>query len=103
MQAGHMSMPPGVLAAPAVFTASADTLWQCYAQEGVQAAAAAITMEGSAACLLAFAQLCWWQEGIRASELVLLQLLALARTCPWPVTDTVLRHQGQQGKQCLTA
>ena len=92
-----MSVAPSVLDAPvAATTTSVDTLWQRYVQEGVQAAAAAITIEGSAASLLAFAQLCWWQEGVKASELVLLQLLALARACPWPAAETVLRHHGEQ-------
>ena len=96
MQAGPVSVAPGVLGAPVATTTSVDTLWQRYVQEGVQAAAAAITIEGSAASLLAFAQLCWWQEGIKASELVLLQLLALARACPWPAAETVLRHHGER-------
>ena len=95
MQAGPVSVAPGVLGAPVASTTSVDMLWQRYVQEGVQAAAVAITIEGSAASLLAFAQLCWWQEGVKASELVLLQLLALARACPWPAAETVLRHQGE--------
>jgi hypothetical protein len=96
MQVGQASVAPGVLAAaPAASPTSVDTLWQRYVQEGVQAAAAAIATEGSGASLLAFAQFCWWQEGVKASELVLLQLLALARACPWPAAEVVLRHHGQ--------
>ena len=98
MQAGQVSMAPDVLAAaaPVASTAIVDTLWQRSVQERVQAAAIAITIEGSAASLLAFAQFCWWQEGVKACELVLLQLLALARACPWPAAETVLRHHGER-------
>ncbi len=84
------------LSATAVAAPIVGPLWQSYVQKGVQAAAVAITLEGDAASLLAFAQFCWTQEGVKASELVLLQLLALIRACPLPVVETVLRHQGHR-------
>jgi len=69
----------------------AEPLWQCFVQQGIAAAANAIGVQSSSTCLL-FAQWCWQQEGLRSTELVLLQLIALLRTCPVPQAEPILRQ-----------
>jgi len=69
----------------------AEPLWQCFVQQGIAAAASAIGVQSSSTCLL-FAQWCWQQEGLRSTELVLLQLLALLRTYPVPQAEPILRQ-----------